>query len=353
MRIQFIVPSIRTLTGGFRVVIEYCHELQKRSHQVTIIYPIWPYDFRRHITDWQPLIGRFYEFTMNLLHYKSPPSWLYANIKVLGVPLISNAYIPAADVTIATAWPTAYSLAKLNDHIGRRYYLIQGYETWSGPKKRVDDSWKLPLRRLVVSSWLKNIGQSQLHVDCEGPVMNGVNTGSFYNLNKVYNHPLHLGFIYNPQIIKGAKYVLEAMDAIHQLYPDITMQSFGHVRPPALPAYIDFFDQPSQTKIRELYNNWDIFISPSLEEGWGLPSMEAMACKCAVVTTNVGGVPDYTIAGKTAIVVPPADTNALVRGVKKLVTDSNLLRQISESGHQHMTQFTWERATDRLIKYIT
>jgi hypothetical protein len=81
--------------------------------------------------------------------------------------------------------------------------------------------------------------------------------------------------------------------------------------------------------------------------------MEAMACKCAVVATNVGGIPDYTIAGRTAIIIPPANTMAIIEGVRTLVDDPYRLKKISENGYDHIRQFTWDRATDNLLHIIS
>ena len=58
----------------------------------------------------------------------------------------------------------------------------------------------------------------------------------------------------------------------------------------------------SRIEIRNIYNSCDVFLSPSWAEGSQAPPMEAMACGCAVLATNVGGIPDYAIAGETAAV---------------------------------------------------
>src|SRR5437773_6196523 len=71
--------------------------------------------------------------------------------------------------------------------------------------------------------------------------------------------------------------------------------------------------------------------------------MEAMACRCAVVTTNVG-TEDYLVPGETALVVPPRDAEAIADAILTLLDDRRRLQAVAEAGHRHIRTFTWERA---------
>ena len=61
----------------------------------------------------------------------------------------------------------------------------------------------------------------------------------------------------------------------------------------------------------ELYNQSRVFVQPSFHEGFGYTAVEAMACGCALVTTDNGGSRDYAVADETALVVPPGDPAGL------------------------------------------
>ena len=76
--------------------------------------------------------------------------------------------------------------------------------------------------------------------------------------------------------------------------------------------------------------------------------MEAMACKCAVVATAVGGIPDYAVAGETALVSPPRSPELLAENIIRLVEDEKLLGCLSEAGYDHIREFTWEKSTEEL-----
>lgn len=93
-------------------------------------------------------------------------------------------------------------------------------------------------------------------------------------------------------------------------------------------------------------------LAPSWQEGCQLPPMEAMACKCAVVTTNVGGIPDYAVAGQTALISDPRDPQALAQNIIRLLDYEAELMRISHAGYQHIKHFTWERATDKLQQVL-
>ena len=75
---------------------------------------------------------------------------------------------------------------------------------------------------------------------------------------------------------------------------------------------------------------------------------EAMACKCALVTTNVGAIADYTVPGETALVSPPGEPQALAQNLIRLLGDEEELRRISLAGYQKMREFTWEKAVKQL-----
>src|SRR5438552_1934194 len=79
---------------------------------------------------------------------------------------------------------------------------------------------------------------------------------------------------------------------VREQIPELRVISFG-MRSPAeslpLPAGTDFVQRPAQDRIRELYAQCDVWLCGSRSEGFGLPVLEAMACRCPVVSTKVGG----------------------------------------------------------------
>jgi glycosyltransferase involved in cell wall biosynthesis len=79
----------------------------------------------------------------------------------------------------------------------------------------------------------------------------------------------------------------------------------------------------SETGMSAFYNRCDLFVFASRSEGFGLPPLEAMACGCAVVTTDCGGVRDYVEPGRNAWMVPTVDPRQLAAAITALVGDGD------------------------------
>ena len=125
---------------------------------------------------------------------------------------------------------------------------------------------------------------------------------------------------------------------------------YGAKRGKDIPEWIKFHERVPDNELRELYSSSDIFALPSWVEGCQLPPMEAMACGCAVVATNVGGVPDYAINGETVLASPQKDPEALAQNIIKLLENEDERKRIAENGYDYIRQFTWDKATDELEK---
>lgn len=84
---------------------------------------------------------------------------------------------------------------------------------------------------------------------------------------------------------------------------------------------------------------------PSLEEGFGLPPLEAMACGAPVVTSDCSAIPE--VVGDAAVTVSPRDVDALAQALRRVLTDSALAADLRAAGRQRAGLFTWEAAARR------
>jgi len=95
------------------------------------------------------------------------------------------------------------------------------------------------------------------------------------------------------------------------------------------------------TDLRALYSSCSVFVYPSLYEGFGLPTLEAMACGAAVVTSRIPAIVETV--GSAASFVNPTDINELAAAIVKLLRDKQARETLSRLGQERARQFTWER----------
>lgn len=100
--------------------------------------------------------------------------------------------------------------------------------------------------------------------------------------------------------------------------------------------------------LNKFYSNAKIFIYPSLYEGFGLPILEAMACKTPVITSNTSSMPE--VGGDAVIYVNPTNTNDIANKLKELLNNKPLQKQLSEKGYKRSKQFTWDKTAKETIE---
>jgi glycosyltransferase involved in cell wall biosynthesis len=94
--------------------------------------------------------------------------------------------------------------------------------------------------------------------------------------------------------------------------------------------------------IPEIMNACDIFAHPSVREGLGLASLEAMAVGLPLITSNVQGVPDYIESGITGYMCSPRDVDTFAKNINILVTDETLRRKIAKTNVTYVQKYLVE-----------
>ncbi len=113
---------------------------------------------------------------------------------------------------------------------------------------------------------------------------------------------------------------------------------------------IRFLGHVSDDGVVELLNFCDVFVFPSLYEGFGLPPLEAMACGAPVVTSNTSSIPE--VVGDAALQVDPTDVDALAQAIARVLGDPSLRALLREKGLARAKAFSWKKAArETLIAY--
>jgi glycosyltransferase involved in cell wall biosynthesis len=98
-----------------------------------------------------------------------------------------------------------------------------------------------------------------------------------------------------------------------------------------------------------LYAGAEVFVFPSLSEGFGRPVVEAMASGAPVVTSDRSSLPE--IAGDAALLVDPTDTSAMADGILRVCKDAELRKRCVEKGLARAAEFTDEKFGGRLVEF--
>lgn len=93
-----------------------------------------------------------------------------------------------------------------------------------------------------------------------------------------------------------------------------------------------------------------LFAFPSLQEGFGLPVLEAMACGTACLTSSVSSLPE--VAGDAAVLVDPADVEAIADGLRRVLGDPGLRGDLAARGLSRAGTFTWDRTARETLAFL-
>lgn len=355
MRINFLLPCYAwSASGGFKVVYEYANRLVNRGHQVSVIHPRrlkFPPPEKRSLRH----RARAARISLQEIFTKPVIDWhtIDPRVRVLYVPSSDASHIPDGDILFATAWHTVRSVTACPPEKGVQCYLIQHHETFMGPQALVDDTWRAPLRKVVVSRWLAELGD-RLGAGEITYIPIGIDRQLYRLTNPIEQRRRQVAMMFSHVPFKGSADGIRALEISRKQFPDLKAVLFGITqRPASVPAWITYVCEPAQSHLIEgILNTSSIVMSPSHSEGFGLPPAEGALCGCAMVATDSGGVRDFIIHGQTGLLSTPRDPEALARNLCTLLANDDLRIRLAEAGRDYVSRFDWEHSTDLLEGFL-
>jgi glycosyltransferase involved in cell wall biosynthesis len=325
------------------VVYSYANFLADQGHDVTLLHALLIQGSQRLDRDFRRPIS---SLLSGLRPFKKP-DWfdLDSRIRFLTFPYLTSRLVPRSDAIVATEVQTANLVAD----VARRQsipgsYFIQHYEDWSAPKNFIDETWKLPLKKIVIAPWLKDHMVS-LGEACD-LIPNGIDSGEFPPGPVTEKRPVDVCAMISDVPWKRADLVVQVLNGLAVEDPEFRAVTFGTCeRPALLGSHVEHVQNPSKDQIRNSYQSSKIYLCASDAEGWHLPPAEAMSSGCAVVSTDIGGVRAY--ADGTALFSPVGDGGALQVNIERLLKDPALCASLAAGGMSAMRENNPHKAASR------
>ena len=345
MRITFVL-SCFSLSGGDRVIAIYAQHLRNRGHEVFIVAPGGrPPRLREQLRS--ILKGKGWAEKKGI-----GPSHLDELVDVSRMRLkryrpIKDADVPDADVVIATWWETAPWVARLSPSKGAKAYFMQDYGAPGQELEKVIPTWFLPLHMITIANWLRDLVREHRGGIPISVVPNAVDFDLFQSVPRDKQAVPTVGMVYRKMYTKGTDIALKAVEIAREAIPNLRLIAFGEEAPDVLLPNTEFITRPNNQQLGEIYAACDAWLFPSRREGFGLPILEAMACRTPVIGTPAGAAPELLV-DNAGILVKPEDPEDMARAIMQVCSLSESeWEAMSDAAYLKATSYTWEDAVDR------
>ncbi|NKQ39724.1 MAG: glycosyltransferase family 4 protein, partial [Methanosarcinales archaeon] len=244
------------------------------------------------------------------------------------------------------------------DFMTRYRYKILFSRTLKNSDKIIADSYntkqdlikhfKIPEKKIKVIHLAANENYKQLK---ENEINN---IKQKYNLN--YSFILYVGTLEvrkNISILLKSLYKLKKQGIKHKLvitgkkgwkYKSI----FKIIEQLNLQKDVIFIGYVSDEDLPALYNAADLFVYPSIYEGFGLPPLEAMQCGTPVITSNTSSLPE--VVGNAGIMIDPYDVVELANNMHEVLVNVSLREELSKKGLERAKLFSWKKCAEEHLK---
>lgn len=388
MNVCFVTPEYFPISGGTGAYVYYLtHSLQKRGHNVHVVARD-KQDSQRTINGIQVhyikgignALTRYWRFARSAskkikeLNKKTGFDIIHANL-----PLVPSFAIPkdsakAIVCAVHSTWKGEAIVTKrdnpkeLNPNeksMLRFNFVLRSYE-----KKLMNKSDAL----IAVSKYtvdeltqLYGIDEKKIHV-----IYNGVDTKKFkprqnrdelrreFGLEKDNKVVLFVGRLYHR---KGLETLLQSVPAVLKEFSNVRFVISGKgfkkkeeslrnlAKELGIEDDVTFLGYVSDEKLPHLYSASDIFVLPAIYENFPFAILEAQSSGLPVISTNVGGIPEFLENNNNGFLIEPREPNQLAQKILALLQDSNLAKDMGDRGRKLIEEkLDWSLITNQVIE---
>lgn len=335
MKIAFILPG-RGSSGGVRCISLIGKKLRERGHLVRLLYR----KPQRDLRDWARVL-------QGSVFYRSAPDWIRKfDGPVHAFDDLCQFQFDPDEILVAVGMAECAQLGRLNSLPNPKVQYLHG-STPLAPQQ-VDKALRLPFRKIVVASYLKDLVESRGRgEDVLAVIHNGIDLSDYF-VSVPDSQRDGVGTIFGLDPVKDPETILQVLDRIGRARPEVPVRVFStERRPKQIPAG-NYLRHPALEQAREIYSRSLVWVVASRSEGFSMPVLEAMACGCVVVATDCGGPRDIIEDGVNGFLVPIGDVDAIVGRVQLLLADTALRNRMQLRALETVRRFTWEKCVSEL-----
>lgn len=159
---------------------------------------------------------------------------------------------------------------------------------------------------------------------------------------------------------KNLERLIDAFATVAAAFPEVTLVLAGmmgwkqehlpaHVQKLGLQSRVLFPGFVAEADKPLLIAGCDLFVYPSLYEGFGLPVLEALASGAPTISSDTSSIPE--VAGAAALLVDPLDTNALAQAIHAVLSSSDLQHRLQIAGPKQAAKFTWNQTAAATLDF--
>jgi len=340
MKIIFFRHSLLS-RGGDKMVITYANYLAEKGHQVNI---------------WTNYINTVFELSPLIKIKKIPLKTKVGTILTVMLRKFDSAIIIADIIVLAT-------LLSLRNR-RKVLYFAQDYDIYY---------YKDKLRQKFVD-FIYQFGLGKLNIPCIAVsdnlaeeikkythnirvVPNGVDLNKFYHdpdekLLQLKGNKKAILIFGRPDYRKGLDIAMRVINELTEIFSKekIEIWVVGDPIPENIfPYMVRNFGYVSSNKLRNILSSADVFLYPSRHEGLPLFPLEAMACKCPIVTTNVVGVVKHL---KNGWVMEPGNIQGLKKGIVKILENGDLRKNLIDSAFNLVQKFNLKTSEKKFEEFL-
>jgi glycosyltransferase involved in cell wall biosynthesis len=348
MVITFLVLTSPNPIGGALALYEFANGMKRRGHSVNVV----------HMGLTEPIAGLgdlpWASFEDGIDH-----RFLPAHRPILRITSEDgNQHVFPGDRSAADCLPEADFIAVYDEQLSPRHGLpflfVQGYQTlFPAVEEAV---FQVPCPKVCIARWLVEVGiQKGVPADELPFVPYGLKHDKYRLVSPIEERAPLVSMAYHSHPQKASAEGLAALSEVKRRVPEAEALVFSRLAPAHDTAtwMTVVVNPPQQQIVNEIYNRSRIFLCASRVEGFGLPSIEAMACGAALVTTSNGGSDDYAFHGETALVCEPDDVMGMADHVERLLRDDALRIRLAKQGMEYVRRtYDWDASAEQLETFL-